>query len=292
MSNLQEQVHPLTVFANKLKAEDQALMSYFGHDKNKVSKFKRTVVDYVNKNPHIVQGVDPKSIIESCKTIAMFDLTLGGDVDIIKRGDKVAAEMQYKGFITLLSRSNIPAKANAVYVNDTFSINLATGEISHSPAEGDRGVLKGVYAMIKIAGEWIIDYMSSAEIEAFKKKYVKTDKKGQYSQAWRFSLPEMGKKTILKRLSKPYLYGKNNEVLNEMIKIDNNTETNDGETLKITPEKPEILKFIEDEAQTIEALETIDFDQIPDKYKTDAKIAYDKKVQEILAKEPKLEDIE
>lgn len=248
----------LVLFQNKVAKTN--VLSYFGGDEEKVKKFKRTVVDYVNQNPTLIKGdVSGDSVIEACKKVALFDLTLGGDVDIIRRGNKVGAELRYQAYITLLSRANIPAKANVVYENDTFGIDLATSKITHiPPMKGNRGKPVGFYAMVKVAGEWMVDYMTENEMQEFKKRYVKNE-----SSAWKNSYTEMAKKTILKRTTKPYLYSQNNvEALVEMVQIDNATETNDGETLNpqnTLEEKraQEMLRFITEEVTTLEALQSV-----------------------------------
>jgi len=243
----------IETFQEQLKTISVA--SYFNNDKEKMSKFKRTVLDYYSQNSELKKLANIASIIEACKKIAQMGLTLGGDVHIIVRGGVAKAELDYKGYHTMLSKANIQAKANVVYENDVFDLDLAEGSITHKPnLRGSRGSILGYYAMIKVSGSWVIDYMSQEELQNWKKVYLP-----YVSPAWKSSESEMAKKTILKRTVKPYLYSTNNEELIRATDEDNNAETNNGESLNFVDvnssvKKSDLQIFIEEEAQTIEAL--------------------------------------
>jgi recombinational DNA repair protein RecT len=274
----------IQLFEQKLTAIN--INSYFNNDVEKVKKFKRTLVDYFSANTELKSLKDYDSVIESAKRIAMNNLTLGGDVDIIVRGGKAKDEMNYKGFHTLLSRANIPARANVVYENDTFDIDLANGTIVHKPnIKGIRGKAVGYYAMIQVSGSWTVDYMSQEELEMWKKTYLKYK-----SPAWQSSETEMAKKTILKRTAKPYIYSSNNTALISAYEADNATETDDGKVFNTidvpVDSRSPLQKYIEDDVKSISALQAI-----ADKVKTESEQeAYKAKMIELSQKAEPISD--
>ena len=208
--------------------------SYFSDNTEKVAKFKRTLFDLFTSRPDL-QECPIDSVLDSAKKVAMLNLTLGGDVDIILRSGrkgerpKAKAEINYKGYITLTSRAGIVCRANAVYANDIFDADLAEGAISHKPnLLEERGDVIGYYAIVDYQGQRVIDVLSQKELQKWKKTYL-----GEFpSPAWRKSETEMAKKTILKRTIKPYLYASGHGALIEATALDNDTETNGGQTLE------------------------------------------------------------
>lgn len=220
-----------TELYDAIKNMEKGITSYFNNDKEKIKKFQRTLIDYVNENQIDTSKIEIYSIIESAKKIARLDLTLGGDVDIIPRGKKCRAELNYKGYLTLITRNNIPARAEVVYAEDTFDIDIGKNEVSHKPGKnrGDKNNIIGFYAKIKIAGEWLIDYMNKTEMDRFKDKFASKNYKGEVSPAWQNAYAEMGKKTILKRLIKSYQYAINNKDINEATEIDNENYDKTGQ---------------------------------------------------------------
>jgi phage RecT family recombinase len=203
-------------------------------------RFKRTVLDVVNYDTKL-QEVSVESIIQCAVKGATLRLELNRHFNMVPRSDRKGEpaqakfELTYQGYVTLLDRSNILGRANVVYENDLFDLDLAEETISHKPnLKGSRGEPLGVYAIINIENRKIIDYMSWTEIEEFKNKYLAYE-----SPAWKKSATEMAKKTILKRTAKPYIHTDSaDDSLREAQALDNATETRDGLTLSMAKATP------------------------------------------------------
>jgi recombination protein RecT len=194
-----------------------------GNEK-KASAFVQSVKDMFISNPSI-QGCDITSILSAAKKVAKLNLTIGGDMDIIPRGKEAKAEPNYKGLITLALRAGLFSKANTVFENDEFDLDIGSSEIKHKPClRGDRGAAIGYYAVVTFqTGASVVDYMTKEEVQQFKKDHNLS------SPAWSNYFNEMGKKTVLKRLLKSYMYSDPTGNLSEAITYDNTLEAETAE---------------------------------------------------------------
>jgi len=225
----------------KQQVQTMNLSAYFNNDQDKISRFKRTLFDAYSFDDKL-QECPVETVIQSATKGAMLNLELNRHFNIIPRKDRkgdahpnAKFELNYQGYVTLLARNGIIARANAVYSNDIFDVDFAMEEITHKPnLRGSRGELVGVYAILKIDDSKIIDFINAEEITEFKTKFLFYE-----SGAWKSSLSEMAKKTILKRTSKPYINidSVGNDV-REAVALDNATETNNGRTLEARESTP------------------------------------------------------
>lgn len=107
----------------------------------------------------------------------------------------------YRGLIALARRSGevTAVSAQAVYTQDSFEYRFGLDEkLNHTPAEGDRGQIRGAYAIIQLKdGAKMWDYLPLAEIESIRKRSMASG-----SGPWLTDFAEMAKKSVLKRLLK------------------------------------------------------------------------------------------
>ncbi len=107
----------------------------------------------------------------------------------------------YRGYIALARRTGEvqSVSAQVVFQNDHFILKYGLEEIlDHSPAEGDRGPVKGAYVIFRYKdGSYSFDYMPKADIDA-----IRTRSKSADSGPWVTDYGEMAKKTVIKRHAK------------------------------------------------------------------------------------------
>jgi len=116
----------------------------------------------------------------------------------------------YKGLIELARRSGQiqSLSAHEVCENDEFKMVYGLNEtLEHTPAYGERGAVIGFYAIAKFKdGGHVFEFMSTHQIDEIKeasqgyqqaKKYNK-----QATHPWTVHFVEMGRKTVIRRLSK------------------------------------------------------------------------------------------
>lgn len=247
----------VTKFKEQADGLQEIALQYMG-DQKKANAFVQSVKDMFISNPSI-QRCDITSILSAAKKVAMLNLTIGGDMDIIPRGREAKAEPNYKGFVTLALRAGLFAKANTVFENDDFDLDIGSSEIKHKPClRGDRGAAIGYYAVVTFqTGASVIDYMTAEEVEEFKESHKLS------SPAWSNYFNEMGKKTVLKRLLKSYMYSDPTGNLSEVINYDNTLEAETAE-----PEqnrfadlaKPETKQKVSKETGEVTEYDADDFD--------------------------------
>lgn len=116
-----------------------------------------------------------------------------------KKGVKECQLMPgYRGYIALARRTGEvqSVSSQVVYSKDKFTLQYGLEErLDHQPAEGDRGVPKGVYVVFHYKdGSRSFDYMSVSDVERIRKR-SKTPQDGPWVTDW----DEMAKKTVIKR---------------------------------------------------------------------------------------------
>lgn len=107
----------------------------------------------------------------------------------------------YRGLITLAYRSGqiISLQGRAVYENDKFEYKFGLEEdLFHVPAEGSRGKLTYVYAVIRMKnGGVIFDVMSKDDVDGIRRM-----SKSPNSPAWAEHYDEMAIKSVIRKISK------------------------------------------------------------------------------------------
>lgn len=116
----------------------------------------------------------------------------------------------YKGLIDLARRSGqiISIAAHEVCENDDFELVYGLDEkLNHTPSMEDRGEIIGFYAVAKLKdGGHAFEFMSRFQVDSIRdasqgwQQAVKFKKQG--SHPWSVHFPEMGRKTVIRRLAK------------------------------------------------------------------------------------------
>lgn len=123
----------------------------------------------------------------------------------------------YKGLIDLARRSGqiVSIAAHEVCTNDKFELVYGLDEkLNHTPAMGERGDVIGFYAVAKLKdGGHCFEFMSQHQINEIREKSQsawkdewekgkKTGGKVKANSPWWDNPVEMGRKTVIRRLSK------------------------------------------------------------------------------------------
>lgn len=154
-----------------------------------------------------------------CATMGLEPNTVLGHAYLVpfnkKSGNEWIKDVQviigYKGLIDLARRSGQidSIAAHVVYANDEFDVSLGTEDrIRHVPfLGGDRGEITAFYAVAKLkGGGHAFEVMSKHQVDAVRdgskawQDAVKCKKTG--TAPWGAHYPEMGRKTVIRRLAK------------------------------------------------------------------------------------------
>lgn len=248
--------------------------------------FKTSLLGVINSNS-LFEKADPLSIIQSALVATTLDLPINpnlGYAYIIPYGVKAQFQLGYKGLIQLAQRTG--------QYQTISSSEVREGQIKeYDPLKGVEfdwtvtdGEIIGYVAYFKlINGFEKYLYMSLKELEAHGKKYSKTYNNGP----WKTDFDAMAKKTVLKQLISKFgimSVEMQDAVVKDQQVIDKegNGEYVDNNNIIIKAEqddRSEVLKFIEDEAMTIEALQEVEQHLETDEEKE----AYDTKLFELQA---------
>ena len=250
----------------------------------KAEIFKTSLLNTVNSTA-LWEKVNPLSIIQSALISTTLDLPINqnlGFAYLIPYGTNAQFQIGYKGLIQLAQRTGQYQTISASEVRE--------GQIKdYDPLKGVQfdwtvtdGEIIGYVAYFKlINGFEKYHYMANKDIQGHGKKYSKTYANGP----WKTDFDAMAKKTVLKQLISKFgimSVEMQDAVVKDQQIIDKegNGEYADNNNIVIKPEqddRSEVLKFIQDEVETIESLE-----QVVNECKTDEeREAYDKKYEEL-----------
>ena len=257
--------------------------------------FKTSLLGVINSNS-LFENADPLSIIQSALVATTLDLPINpnlGYAYIIPYKDKAQFQLGYKGLIQLAQRTG---KYQTI-----SSSEVREGQIKdYDPLKGVQfdwtvtdGEVIGYVAYFKlINGFEKYLYMTLKDLEAHGQKYSKSynskDKyTKEYNGIWRTNFDAMAKKTVLKQLISKFgimSVEMQDAVVKDQQIIDKegNGEYVDNNNIVIKAEqddRSEVLKFIQDEAMTIEALQEVEQHLETDEEKE----AYDTKLFELQA---------
>lgn len=255
--------------------------------------FKTSLLNVVNSNS-LFEKVNPLSIIQSALVATTLDLPINSSLGyayIIPYGVNAQFQLGYKGLIQLAQRTGQYQTISASEVKDGQIVSfdpLKGIEFDWTKTDGE---VIGYVAYFKLVnGFEKYLYMSIKELEGHGAKYSKSynskDKyTKEYNGIWRTNFDAMAKKTVLKQLISKFgimSVEMQDAVVKDQQIIDKegNGEYADNNNIIIKAEKDdrsEVLKYIQDEVETLEALE-----QVMNECKTDEeKEAYDKKYEEL-----------
>lgn len=115
----------------------------------------------------------------------------------------------YQGLVKVLTDSGSVTniEAHVIYENDEFSYSLGTQvEVKHSPALGNRGEIRGVYAIAHLKdGSIQVETMDIEELNKVMEmsESYKAMKAGRITSCvWVDHKPEMCRKTVIRRIAK------------------------------------------------------------------------------------------
>ena len=172
-------------------------------------RFVRVCLSAINQNPDLLK-CEPKSFLQSCLTAAQLGLEPDPNLgqayfvpfnDTKNRVKKVQLIPGYKGYIALARNSGEISSigAHEVMEGDLFEYEFGLNEkLRHIPALNDRGAITHFYAIAKFKdGSHHFEVMTWEEVNRIRLKSKMKD-----SGPWADHFVEMGKKTVIRRLSK------------------------------------------------------------------------------------------
>lgn len=237
----------ITVFENQINHYKENLKSLLGQYGQSPEHFIATISNVLKRTPALLE-CDRGSLFGAILKAAELGLSPSdhtGECYILpynqKAGPALAQfQLGYKGFVELFYRSNVTALWSCV-VREADDFELVQGtspSIKHKPASSNRGEAIGVYAVAKVKGETIFQYMNKEEV--MKIKDLSKAGKSQYSPWNSKTDPEkwMWQKTVIKQLSKTLPKTK---ALSSAIHADNAAETGGA----IIPKKDGTTEVIE-----------------------------------------------
>jgi len=194
-----------------LDSQSEQLMPFLG-DEDAVARFRRGVVVAIAKNPDLM-NCTPQSIILACFEAAQQGLEptgAAGGAHLVpykmKDGTRVAQLIpDYRGVIRMVTKPGsevLSLEARVVKEGDDFAYQLGTDAfVQHVPALDPARSAKAtthVYAIARLRnGATIPDVEDRAGIERIRKRGANSSQ-----SPWVTDWDEMGKKTLIKRLSK------------------------------------------------------------------------------------------
>lgn len=174
----------------------QALPAHFAPD-----RMRRLALTAFRQSPRL-RDCSPASVMASIMTAAQYGLEIGiqGKAYLVPHGNECTLIVGYRGLIELVLRSGAvrTIAAHVVYRTDDFTIAYhETVPFVHIPnlerPAGDK--VLGVYMhAVTATGEHVIEWMTSAEVEAVRNR-SRAGKSGPWVTDW----SEMARKTVVRR---------------------------------------------------------------------------------------------
>jgi len=194
-------------------------------NKAKFSQALQNGIDVEHFNRTALTMIQGSSKLLSCTQVSLFNAILQsaqlslhldgllGQAYLVPYKDKAVMIIGYKGLRELALRTERykDIRARVVYEKDFFKIELGTNEfITHRPFEGDRGEMRGCYAVaVAQDGTAVSEFMFKAEIEKHRDQFsqgYKTaehgypGKKGKKDSPWHTSPAAMWEKTLVRKI--------------------------------------------------------------------------------------------
>jgi recombination protein RecT len=166
----------------------------------------KVVLSATARNPDLLKCTR-QSIVRAVMQAAELGLEIGGllgEAYLVPYNEQVRCIIGYRGFIKLARQSGeIDAiDAHPVYEGDVFDVNFAESTIAHSPGDLTRnreeGRILAFYAIARYRrGFKQIDVMTLGEVNK-----IRARSKAANKGPWVDDFVEMGRKTVVRRLSK------------------------------------------------------------------------------------------
>lgn len=110
-------------------------------------------------------------------------------------------QVGYRGYSQLAYRSGVVRcfAPQTVYMNDPFHVQYGSDRrLDHKPAEGDRGEVRGYYAVCQFINQGSdFEWMTKADMEAHRLRYCKDNE-----TTWVNNYQAMAEKTTMRMLAK------------------------------------------------------------------------------------------
>ena len=240
----------------------EKLLSFFGDDKAKVTKFKSALIT-IAQNP-ILANCSVGSILKSAFNLAEVGVEISpilGQAYILKYKNDAEAVISYKGWQALIERAGKRVKAFSVFKCDTFSIDLSDFDevITFKPNYAERNEsddawykdnLIGVLVKVKDMTDNYVKntFVTSAKIEKIKGKSPSA--KSQYSPYNQWAEEMYLAKAIKYALSREAL-NFTDENIKKAINLDNELDIKLQEQARAEKPKDELEAIIDIETGEI-----------------------------------------
>lgn len=223
-----------------LKEKSASVRSWLVENKAKLSlpkdidpnDFINTAVFAITQNSRLGE-CDNITLIKSILQASRLGFEVGGpkqECHLVPYKKTCQLIPGYQGLRELAYRSGQVKLiwAEVVCANDTFSIELGTERhLKHSPAEGERGDRRGVYAVAIMKDDTRhFTYMSRKEVETIRSKSLAFRSGGD--TPWKDPAFEdwMWKKTAIKQLCKDLPKSSEDKRLAQAVRIDDQADAN------------------------------------------------------------------
>lgn len=242
------------------------------------TQFITSVLSTVNNNK-LLQNAEWPTIYQAAITAATLDLPINpnlGFAYIVPYGREAQFQMGYKGFIQLAQRSG---KFKTINVSDVREgeiedFDRLTGQIKFNWIQDNATRLKkpvvGYVSYFELLNGFSkLMYMTVEELNAHGQSYSKSfnskNRDGKFVGLWKTNFESMAQKTVVKLLLSKYAplstqmevaLTTDQAVIKEdsVSFVDNSKQTVDVDS---APKKSELQLFIEEEVETLEALESV-----------------------------------
>ena len=160
----------------------------------------RVAMTSIQRTPKLLDCTQQSLLacIMTCAQLGLEPDQFLGQAYLVPYGNICTLIPGYRGYIALARRSGEvqSVSSQVVYDNDHFVLQYGIEEkLEHTPADGDRGNVKGAYVVFKYKdGSYSFDYMAKGDIDKIRKR-SKTANDGP----WVTDYDEMAKKTVIKR---------------------------------------------------------------------------------------------
>jgi recombination protein RecT len=184
-------------------ADVRAIRAMFSKDKALADRFLAVVFSLLAHESDILENCTPISIIDSIRQAASLGLEpLTQDGALVRYGTQCRFMPMWQGYLKRIRNSGQVEEVDCqiVYDADEFEYELGTEPwIRHRPVlDGERGNFKFFYAWALMpSGKYLIEVMPDVEIRMIRDQYASPK-----SMAWKSAYGEMGRKTVIRRLSK------------------------------------------------------------------------------------------
>ena len=191
-----------------LEDRKDKILKMGGFSETEVEQFIATAVTSISMNPNLAK-CSLESLIIALYDAARCGLTVNSitqEGHLVPFKGKCKFIVGYRGLLNLVKASGSFAGVNvqAVYDNDEFFMKQGLHpDIHHIPAEKDKGKLRGVYAVLYLAGgQPVFEFVSLEDGENHRDRYCKSKKDGKIVGPWVDHFDAMMMKTALRKLVK------------------------------------------------------------------------------------------